>query len=252
MKSFYRISLVIILLGVACIAHAQITISLHDLDSLRTEINSLKEQLKVSEEACLSKKDSLKQMQNEADNFKKQISALNSTIVELRDSVSLLYNESARLAEKSQDIQTMQEQADNNAAKLANGRLYFRYNADLIQSSIKFLQEIQTESVRTKFSRTLNLLQNYHAYSDEIKNALSYAQGDSDRKSRNKYNEYKTRCIGEIKRTSYYMNVFAKKNSSNWSIPYLDNIINIAFKMLQNHDPGRDGYVDFTVLIELL
>lgn len=241
----------------ACFAllalHAQeVSISEHDYDSLRYEIKKLRNQIQTENAACLSKDSVIHRLQKETVDLRKKNTGLESDIEKLKSSLAQMRNTSDSLSEESSKLRSIQKEADNNAGKLANGRLYFRYDNEIVQSSIKLIEEIKTASIKQKFSQVLPLLQGYQNYSQELKTALTTVQNDALRKVRNKADEYKARCISEIKHTSYYTEVFARKSAGNWSIPYLDNIINVATRCLQHHDPGHGNYVDFTVLIEIL
>lgn len=48
------------------------------------------------------------------------------------------------------------------------------------------------------------------------------------------------------------MHYYARQNSGTWSIPYLDNIIEVAISILEKHDPGHNDPVNFNSLIEML
>lgn len=236
-----------------CVLYAQqITISVNDYDSLRNEIKSLQGLIEKLETDTVSKNAQIEQMQKGVADYQEKVSSLNTKIANLQSSVSRLRKDSANLVQEREKVRSLQLHADENAAKLANGRLYFRYDNKLIQSSIQILQSLKTESVKQTFSQALRLLQEYQIFSDELKSTLTLAQEDSDRKARNKGEEYKAKIMNDIKNTSYYREVYAKKSSGSWSIPYLDNIIVVMKKCLQHHDPGHGNYVDFTVLIEML
>lgn len=253
MNKKMRIVLLLIVCCVSCTLQAQqVTISVHDYDSLRYEIKSLQGQLEKQRKESLAKDTLIMQTQASVVNYQKDITTKETLIANLRSSVSLLRNDSNSLIQERLKVQSLQQQADENAAKLANGRLYFRYDNKLVQSSIQILQSIKTSSVKEKFSQTLELLRCYSDYSEQIKSVLTYAQEDSERKLRNRGDEYRARYQNEIKRTTYYTEIYAKKSANRWSIPYLDNIISVAEKSLQRHDPGHGNYIDFTVLIEML
>lgn len=89
-------------------------------------------------------------------------------------------------------------------------------------------------------------------FSEQLKNLLSSAQNDPDRKVRNKAEEYKSKYANEIRTSFYFTNYYDKKNSGTWSIPYLNNIIEVALSILQKHDPGHNDPVNFNSLIEML
>lgn len=246
--------MVVLVYWLPCVVYAQqqVTISANDYDSLRSKIKSLQGQIEKLKEDTVNKNTQVVHMQNVISGYQDKISSLNTEISHLKSSVSRLRNDSTNFVQEREKVQLLQLQADENAARLANGRLYFRYNDKLIQSSIQILQSLKTESVKQTFSQTLRLLQRYQIYSDELKRTLILAQDDGDRKAKNKGEEYKTKIMNNIKSTSYYREIYTTKVSGNWSIPYLDNIIEVAKKSLQHHNPGHMDHVNFTVLIEML
>ena len=149
-------------------------------------------------------------------------------------------------------IKQLQETADKATAQYANGRLYFKYEAERIEKCLKEFDNIKTQSVKEMFNQMPNLLKNYGNYSAQLKQLLVSAQNDPDRRARNKADEYKTKYVNQIHNSFYYSSYYAKKNSGTWSIPYLNNIIEVALSILQKHDPGHNDPVNFNSLIEML
>lgn len=149
-------------------------------------------------------------------------------------------------------VSEMQKTADEVSAKYANGRLYFKYDAGRIQGCIADFNKIKTASVKEKFKQLPNLLCNYEKYSNQLKTLLESAQNDFDRKAKNKADEYKAKYSRELRNSDYYMHYYARQNSGTWSIPYLDNIIEVAISILEKHDPGHNDPVNFNSLIEML
>jgi hypothetical protein len=143
---------------------------------------------------------------------------------------------------------------DRNTAKLANGRLYFRYSDNLVQPSIQSLLEIKTERVKKDFEQALKLLQGYKDYSEDVKNTFVALQAiDRDLwKSKHQAEEYKNKCLSILKQSSYYQKVYTKKSSKTWSIPYLDNLLNVAKSIISRHNPVESEFANFSPLIEML
>lgn len=246
MKKIIRISLLIFICCISCTLHAQqVTISTHYYDSLRNVIQDLDSQTLHLKDSCTKQNSIITELEMECT----KISKLESDMSKLRSKVS---RDSIELVNKDKQLKSLQYNSDRNIARLANGRLYFKYDEKLINESIDSIRTLRTPSVKQKFSQVLGLLQRYKSYSEDLKNILVSAQNDQDRKARNKGDEFKAKYRRLISQDEYYRNVYLKKASGNWSIPYLDNIIDVALRALSHHNPGHGDYVDFTVLIEML
>lgn len=149
-------------------------------------------------------------------------------------------------------LKQLQENADKATAQYANGRLYFKYDAERISKCLKEFDDIKTQSVKEIFKQMPTLLKNFGNYSAQLKQLLLSAQNDPDRKARNKADEYRTKYVNQIHNSFYYSSYYAKKDPGTWSIPYLNNIIEVALSILQKHDPGHNDPVNFNSLIEML
>lgn len=149
-------------------------------------------------------------------------------------------------------LKQTQEIADEATARYANGRLFFKYEAERIEKCLKDFNDIKTQSVKETFNQIPNLLNNYGNYSTQLKQLLQSAQNDPDRRVRNKADEYRAKYVNLIHNSLYYSSYYAKKNSGIWSIPYLNNVIDVALSILQKHDPGHNDPVNFNSLIEML
>lgn len=130
----------------------------------------------------------------------------------------------------------MQETTERNIARLANGRLFFKYSDKLVKPSILSLQKLQLEDVKKDFEQALTLLQNYKTYSEDVKQTLVTMQS-IDRetwKSKHQADAYKNKSLTLLKQSAYYRNVYIKRDSGLWSIPYLDNLIDAAKSIIKN------------------
>lgn len=157
--------------------------------------------------------------------------------------------DSLSLSARNKEISEMQKQVDETSAKYANGRLYFKYDEKRINNCIDDFAKIKTSSVREQFKQLPDLLKKYGEYNAQLKAVLVSAQSDPDRKVKNKGDEYKARYSGKIRSLFYYSHYYAKQNSGTWSIPYLDNIIEVALAIIAKHDPGHYDSANFTSLI---
>lgn len=260
MDALRRLSyLITVCSSIMCI-NAQDTISISSTDfvNLRNEITYLKDSLDILGSITL-KKDSLITISE--DSISKLIyhtNRLEQTLYNLRreniskDSIIAILQSKA--VDYDRQKQLMQENVDRNIAKLANGRLYFRYSDKLVQSSIKSLMELKTEMVKKDFNQALPLLQNYKSYSEDVKNTFIILQkiDRAEWRSKHRAEDYKRECYSILEQSLYYKNIYININDSTWSIPYLDNLINAAKRIISRHNPVDAEFANFVPLIEML
>lgn len=239
--------------------HAQdITISSIDFVNLKNEIQHLKDSVEVLNEEIVSKESIVRTKDDTIDKLTSQKNILQSKIDSIKkdydkkNSLIVALQESGKRYQKQ--IQAMQETTERNIAKLANGRLYFKYSEKLVQPSILSLQKLHLEDVKKDFEQALKLLQNYKTYSEDVKQTLVTMQSiDRDIwKSKHQADAYKNKCFTLIKQSAYYRNVYIKRDSGLWSIPYLDNLIDAAKSIIKKHNPVDSEYANFLPLIEML
>ena len=227
-----------------------VTISAEDFVNLNNTNKRLNDS--VSALKCLIiEKDSLLNLKTTTYNdLSSQFNGLQLTLDSLRVENQ---NKDKQIADFNADIPKLQEAADLNAAKLANGRLYFKYSDDLVQPSIISLENLKSEQIKNKFIQALDLLKKYKGYSEDVKDTLNKLQ-TIDRKewqSKHQADVYKNKCLSILKQSLYFKDVYTKKNAS-WSIPYLDNIIDVTKSIISKHNPIDYQFANFMPLIEML
>ena len=268
-NSNMRIIIKSILLLLACFsiqfAKAQedneekMTISVSMYDKLRYDAKLWNDSIIVLLDSCgkLNRDISvLKETINTLNGELEKYNGLSNQIAEKEAVIIALQNQhktdSSSVENALLQIIQLQETADKATAQYATGRLYFKYEAERIEKCLKDYNSIKTQSVKEMFNQMPNLLKNFGNYSAKLKQLLLSAQNDPDRKVRNKADEYRTKYVNQIQDLFYYSNYYAKKDSGTWSIPYLNNIIDVALSILQKHDPGHNDPVNFNSLIEML
>lgn len=259
MKVKFRYLILILLFTSVVNVNAQdITISSSDLVNLKNEIQQLKDSIRILNDTISVKNSTIES----------NIQSFNDKVVEIE---ALRLNYSAiKLEKESADsiikalrnfeeiyndqMKIMQETTDRNMAKLANGRLYFRYDDNLVLPSIQSLLDIKTESVKKDFEQALRLLQSYKDYSEDVKSTFVALQSiDRDEwKSKHRVEEYKKKCLSILKQSAYYQKVYTQKSSNSWSVPYLDNLIDVAKSIISKHNPVESEFANFSTLIEML
>ncbi len=237
----------------------EISIPLTMFDRLRSDVKTWNDSAMVLLDSCnklnsdifLLKKtiDTLTTEINNSRNLSAIISEKESLIIALQNQHKA---DSSYVEEILLQLKQMQEIADRATAQYANGRLYFKYESERIKKCIEDYNKIKTPAVKELFNQMPDLLNNYGQYSVELKQLLESAQKDPDRKVKNKANEYKEKYLNQIYNSFYYSHYYVKKSRGIWSIPYLNNIIEIALSILQKHDPGHNDPVNFSSLIEML
>lgn len=257
-RIFSILTLLIISSWISDVYAQDITISATDLVNLKNEVQSLKDL--VTE---LKKTVSQKDLQIESrDKCYNVLFYQKDSLQSVKDSIEADNEEKKVLILKFQEnekfytsqMQAMQEQVDRNVAKLANGRLFFKYSDNLVQPSIKSLLELKTEQVRKDFNQALELLQAYKTSAIDVKNTLIALQSIDRAKwySKHRIVEYKEECMSILKQSAYYQKVYTKKGVNSWSIPYLDNLIDAAKSVISKHNPVESEFANFSPLIEML
>lgn len=244
--------------GVISVNAQDITISSTDLVNLKNEITLLNDSLDELNK-IISAKDSLIASKD------KTLSELAIKVVSLQTTIESqkkdqTHNDSIIAFLQSNEqrynskMQAIQETMDENTAKLANGRLYFRYSDKLVQSSIQSLLDLKSEKVKRDFEQALKLLQSYKVYSADVKNTFSALQTINRDEWRSKHHaeEYRRKCLSILEQSNYYKNVYTKKSATFWSIPYLDNLLDAAKVIISGHNPVESVFANFTPLIEML
>lgn len=259
MKTINIFFIVIILFLSNVKIHAQdITISSTDLVNLKNEVRHLKDSVEVLNKVIISNESIVRTKDDTIDKLTSQKIILQSKIdsikkdYDIKNSLIVALQESEKSYQKQ--VQAMQETTERNIAKLANGRLFFKYSDKLVQPSILSLQKLQLEDVKKDFEQALTLLQNYKTYSEDVKQTL-VAMQSIDRetwKSKHQADAYKNKSLTLLKQSAYYRNVYIKRDSGLWSIPYLDNLIDAAKSIIKKHNPVDSEYANFLPLIEML
>lgn len=271
MGKFYKIIYTLLLCLLAISANAQknkkerdvVTISEAKYDKFRDDIKLLTDSTKTLVDSCAYLNSIIQNLQKEKEqlnnivrNKEKEIDDKNAIIDQKDIVITSLQQQhktdSLSISQNLKSVSEMQGMADETIAKYANGRLYFKYETKRIQGCIADFDKIKTAAVKEKFKQLPNLLKNYEMYSNQLKALLESAQNDQDRKARNKAEEYKTKYSSAIRNLFYYSHYYAKQKLGTWSIPYLDNIIDVSMSILKKHDPGHNDPVNFNSLIEML
>lgn len=229
-----------------------IYISTSFYDKSRFDLKESRDSTKMFVDSCYRLNIQIEQLENRNLNLLEDSLRSQQLLVEFDSLKKQREFDSLVIENYKSKLLDMQWTIDNSLAKYANGRLYFKYDAERINKCLDDYKNIESESVRKDFKQLPNLLENYGFFSEQLKQVLNSAQNDPDRKAKNKADEYKSRYINDIKRLTYFSDYYIKRKTEKWSIPYLNNIIDIALSILNEHDPGHYDYANFLPLIKLL
>lgn len=250
--------IIIFLFSISHIKGQNITISSDELVSLRTDlsikkdsIDSLKKEINLKNDTISDQTKRLSALSLEIDTLKSKIKESDHQIDQLKDDTLDNKNTIRRLNKQNKELK---EESEKNIAKLANGRLYFKYDDKRVSESIANLKELESDKIKDQFRQALDLLQNYKDYLDDVKGTLQNLQSIDKNEWRSKHQseQYKAKCNSILKRSKYYQNVYLKKETGAWSIPYLDNVIDIAKSIILRHNPVESEFANFSPLIEML
>ena len=125
----------------------KITLSSTDFVSLKTELQKSRDSINVLNR-IITKKDSLiESKDNICDALASKSESLQSTIDRIKidnakkDSLIATLRENEKT--NKDQMKVVQETLDRNIARLANGRLFYKYSENLVQESINSLQELR-------------------------------------------------------------------------------------------------------------
>lgn len=220
-----------------------IEISSDDLVKLKNESSAAKAKVDSLEKCIISIKSEKSQRDDEFSKLQKKCDSLqlkvNDNQMEKVKSDSLVKSKDKIIQNLNIENRKLQEESDLNIAKLANCQLYFKYNDESVQNSVEWLKIIKSEKIKHRFEQALTLLQNYKHYLDDVREKIKSIQAiDKDeRDSMHKSEKYKEHCRSILKSSNYYQEIYSKKNTGIWSIPYLDNVIDITMSIISKHNP---------------
>lgn len=122
--------------------------------------------------------------------------------------------------------------ADSIVARVSNDCLRKKYDPIRVHEAIRNFKNMYSPELQNKFRPLLELLNNYERYNREIVGVFEEAKNDK------KFNFFMGQqqakiYIDKIKSTNYYREVY----DANWTIPYLNNVIDRSIETLQKYDP---------------
>ena len=123
--------------------------------------------------------------------------------------------------------------ADTIVARLSNDCLRKKYDQNRVNQATENFEKMYSPELKSKFGRLKFLLNEYGMFTQEL-NAI-FIEAKNDKGLGNPFTGQKQALtyIDKIKNTRYYKEVY----SENWTIPYLNNLIDKCFKTIKAFNP---------------
>ena len=135
--------------------------------------------------------------------------------------------------------------ADTIVARLSNDCLRKKYDQNRVNQAMENFEKMYSPELKSKFGRLKFLLNEYGKFTQEL-NAI-FIEAKNDKGLGNPFTGQKQALtyIDKIKNTRYYRDVY----SENWTIPYLNNLIDKCFKTIKAFNPKESKELH---LVELM
>ena len=123
--------------------------------------------------------------------------------------------------------------ADTIVARLSNDCLRKKYDQNRVNQATENFEKMYSPELKSKFGRLKFLLNEYGKFTQEL-NAI-FIEAKNDKGLGNPFTGQKQALtyIDKIKNTRYYREVY----SENWTIPYLNNLIDKCFETIKAFNP---------------
>lgn len=235
-----------------------VTMSLDTLVALKSDLYKSKQKIDSLENLIIVKQSVEKTQNKKIDELKSRFDSLQSVynrdVIRKDEYDSLIQQKDNTIKELSNENIKLQESSDLCIAKLANGRLFFKYDEELVHTSIEGLRNLKSEKIKKNFGQALMLLENYENFLIDVRNTILDIQAidEDERNSKHRSDEYKKHCLSILKNSEYYQNIYSKRSNDNWSVPYLDNVIDITKSIISKHNPIDYKPANFVPVIEML
>ena len=175
-----------------------------------------------------------------ADSLKQEIDHLKALIEKYKQSETSL---NGKLYEYEQTIKAQNKKieklndyllfADTIVARLSNDCLRKKYDATRVNKAIRNFDQMYSPELKSKFGRLKFLLNEYGKFTQELVAIFIEAQNDKGLGNLFTGQKYALTYIDKIKNTRYYREVY----SDNWTIPYLNNLIDKCFVSIKTFNP---------------
>ena len=148
---------------------------------------------------------------------------------------------------KDREITTLKANTgfvDTCMIKLANRWLYERFDKADVDEAIKYFDRIYSSKLKEEMSIVQELLRNYERSYRELKSIMKEDQSDIHRESPFACEQYRDKYKRKIENMMYYWKYYKEE----WNIRYLNEQIDKAIQIINNHKDGK--FADFSTLID--
>jgi hypothetical protein len=174
------------------------------------------------------------------DSLQHEIERLNGLIAQYKQSETSLngklYDYEQTIKAQSKKIERLNSYllfADTIVARLSNDCLRKKYDQNRVNLAMENFEKMYSPELKSKFVRLKFLLNEYGKFTQEL-NAI-FVEAQNDKGLGNPFTGQKQALtyIDKIKNTRYYREVY----SDNWTIPYLNNLIDKCFETIKSFNP---------------
>lgn len=148
---------------------------------------------------------------------------------------------------KDREIATLKANTgfvDTCMVRLANRWLYERFDKADVDEAIKYFDRIYSSKLKEDMSIVQELLHDYERSYREFQSIIKEAQSDIDRESPFACDQYRDKYRRKIENMMYYWKYYKEE----WNIRYLNEQIDKAVQIINNHKDGK--FADFSSLID--
>ena len=175
-----------------------------------------------------------------ADSLQHEINRLNGIINQYKQSEatlnSKLFDYEQKINVQNNKIERLNKYllfADTIVARLSNDCLRKKYDPTQVNQAIKDFEQMYSPELKSKFGRLKFLLNEYGKFTQELIDIFIEAQNDKGLGNPFTGQKQALTYIDKIKNTRYYREIY----SDNWTIPYLNNLIDECFETIKNFNP---------------
>lgn len=174
------------------------------------------------------------------DSLQYEIDRLKGLIAQYKQSETLLngklYDYEQTIKGQNKKIERLNSYllfADTIVARLSNDCLRKKYDQNRVNQAMENFEKMYSPELKSKFGRLRFLLNEYGKFTQEL-NAI-FIEAQNDKGLGNPFTGQKQALtyIDKIKNTRYYRDVY----SENWTIPYLNNLIDKCFETIKAFNP---------------
>lgn len=180
-----------------------------------------------------TKRDSVIILERTIDELKGQVRELTDSLNHLKRQ-ALVYKQAIK--NKDDKISQLEDRlifADSVVARLSNDCLRKKYDPLYVENAIANFNHMYSPELKRKFGQLKVLLNKYGQYTQEIVIILTEAQNDKELFNPFTGQKRAALYIDKIKATQYYQEAYKR----NWTIPYLNDLIDKCFEKLKAFDP---------------